>query len=106
MEKYEDFSGWYIVMGYLPKWSHCNGLPVEWKNTRVFQDGHIIMGYLPRWSHCNGLPAQWKNTRGFFFLLKDKIGLEGALFSRWKLEGNEGSEAHLKGNEGSEAHYL
>jgi len=25
------------------------------------------------------------------------IGLEGALFKRWKLEGNEGSRAHLKG---------
>jgi hypothetical protein len=43
----------------------------------------------------------------FFFLKKeDKIGLKGALFNRWKLEGNEGSEARLKGNEGSKAHYL
>jgi hypothetical protein len=53
----------------------------------------------------------------FFFLKKeDKIGLEGTLFNRWKLEGNEGleacskgnegSEARLKGNEGSKAHYL
>ena len=25
------------------------------------------------------------------------IGLEGALFNRWKLEGNEGSNAHSKG---------
>jgi len=25
------------------------------------------------------------------------IGLEGALFKRWKLEGNEGSRAYLKG---------
>jgi len=24
------------------------------------------------------------------------IGLEGVLFKRWKLEGNEGSRAHLK----------
>jgi hypothetical protein len=32
------------------------------------------------------------------------IGLEGALFKRWKLEGNEGSEACSKGNEGSRAH--
>jgi hypothetical protein len=32
------------------------------------------------------------------------IGLKGALFNRWKLEGNEGSEARLKGNEGSRAH--
>ena len=55
MEKYEDFSGW----------SHCNGLPAQWKNTRIFQDGHMI-------------------------------GLEGALFKRWKLEGNEGSKAHSK----------
>jgi hypothetical protein len=29
------------------------------------------------------------------------IGLEGALFKRWKLEGNEGLEACSKGNEGS-----
>jgi len=63
-------------------WSHCNGLPAEWKNTRIFQigrivmgylssekirgffkSGHIVMGYLPSgkyedfsdWSHCNGL---------------------------------------------------
>jgi len=79
----------HIVMGY---WSHCNGLPAEWKNTRIFQIGRIVMGYLPSekirgffksghivmgylpggkyddfsdWSHCNGLPAQWKNTRIF-----------------------------------------
>jgi len=26
----------------------------------------------------------------------DMIGLEGALFKRWKLEGNEGSKAHSK----------
>ena len=32
------------------------------------------------------------------------IGLEGVLFNRWKLEGNEGSEARLKGNKGSRAH--
>ena len=25
------------------------------------------------------------------------IGLEGALFNRWKLEGNEGSKTHSKG---------
>jgi hypothetical protein len=35
-EKYEDFSDW----------SHCNGLPAQWKNTRIFQEGHIVMGYL------------------------------------------------------------
>jgi hypothetical protein len=29
VEKYDDFSGWYIVMGYLPIWSHCNGLPAQ-----------------------------------------------------------------------------
>jgi hypothetical protein len=29
VEKYDDFSGWYIVMGYLPRWSHCNGLPAQ-----------------------------------------------------------------------------
>jgi hypothetical protein len=39
VEKYDDFSGWYIIMGYLPRWSHCNGLPTQWKNTRIFQDG-------------------------------------------------------------------
>jgi len=26
VEKYEDFSGWHIGMGYLPRWSHYNGL--------------------------------------------------------------------------------
>jgi hypothetical protein len=35
VEKYEDFSGR----------SHCNGLPAQWKNIRIFQDGHIVMGY-------------------------------------------------------------
>jgi len=48
------------------------------------------------------------------FSKDDMIGLEGALFKRWKLEGNEGSQAHLKGGrvgnalplmvEGSKAH--
>ena len=38
------------------------------------------------------------------FSKDDMIGLEGALFKRWKLEGNEGSEARSKGNEGSRAH--
>ena len=38
------------------------------------------------------------------FLKDDMIGLEGALFKRWKLEGNEGSEACSKGNKGSRAH--
>jgi len=38
------------------------------------------MGYLPR-----------GKIRGFF--KSDMIGLEGTLFKRWKLEGNEGSEA-------------
>jgi hypothetical protein len=33
------------------------------------------------------------------FSKDDMIGLEGALFKRWKLEGNEGSEARSKGNE-------
>jgi hypothetical protein len=42
------------------------------------------MGYLPR-----------GKIREFF--KSDMIGLEGALFKRWKLEGNEGSRAHLKG---------
>jgi hypothetical protein len=46
------------------------------------------MGYLPR-----------GKIRGFF--KSDMIGLEGALFKRWKLEGNEGSEVCSKGNEGS-----
>jgi hypothetical protein len=41
------------------------------------------MGYLPR-----------GKIRGFF--KDDMIGLEGALFKRWKLEGNEGSEACSK----------
>jgi hypothetical protein len=49
------------------------------------------MGYLPR-----------GKIRGFF--KSDMIGLEGALFKRWKLEGNEGSEVCSKGNEGSRAH--
>jgi hypothetical protein len=49
------------------------------------------MGYLPS-----------GKTRGFF--KSDMIGLEGALFKRWKLEGNVGSEACSKGNEGSRAH--
>jgi hypothetical protein len=31
--------------------------------------------------------------QGFFL---DMIGLEGALFNRWKLEGNEGLKAHSK----------
>jgi hypothetical protein len=42
------------------------------------------MGYLPR-----------GKIRGFF--KSDMIGLEGALFNRWKLDGNEGLRAHLKG---------
>ena len=42
------------------------------------------MGYLPS-----------GKIRGFFFF-KDMIGLEGALFNRWKLEGNEGLKAHSK----------
>jgi glycogen debranching enzyme len=37
------------------------------------------------WSHCNGLP-KYKN-----FSRDDMIGLEGALFKRWKLKRNEGS---------------
>jgi hypothetical protein len=49
------------------------------------------MGYLPR-----------GKIRGFF--KSDMIGLEGALFKRWKLERNEGLEVCLKGNEGSRAH--
>jgi len=59
------------------------------------------MGYLPS-----------GKIRGFF--KSDMIGLEGVLFKRWKLEGNEGSRAHLKGGrienalplmvEGSKAH--
>jgi hypothetical protein len=39
------FKSGHIVMGYLPSgkyedfsdWSHCNGLPVQWKNMRIFQ---------------------------------------------------------------------
>jgi len=59
---------------FFQKWSHCNGLPAQRKNTRIFQIGHIVMGYLPSgkkyedfsgWSHYNGLPAQRKNTRIF-----------------------------------------
>jgi hypothetical protein len=57
VEKYEDFSGWYIVMGYQPRWSYCNGLPAQWKKYEDFSGWYIVMGYLPRWSHCNGLPA-------------------------------------------------
>ena len=38
------------------------------------------------------------------FSKDDMIGLEGALFKRWKLEGNEGLEACSKGNEGSKAY--
>jgi hypothetical protein len=49
------------------------------------------MGYLPR-----------GKIRGFF--KSDMIGLEGALFKRWNLEGNEGSEACSKGNEDSKVH--
>ena len=57
--------GWYIVMGYLPSWSHCNGLPTQ----LVYCNGlpprwYIVMGYLPRWSHCNGLPAQMVYCNG------------------------------------------
>jgi len=56
----------HIVMSYLlrgentmifQKLSYCNGLPAQWKNTRIF---------FQKWSHCNGLPAQWEKTRGFF----------------------------------------
>jgi len=57
VEKYEDFfKNDHIVMGYRPngkttrifqKWLHCNGLPAQLKNTRIFQIGHIVMGYLP-----------------------------------------------------------
>jgi hypothetical protein len=50
------------------------------------------------WSHCNGLP-KYKN-----FSRDDMIGLEGALFKRWKLKQNEGSQTRSKGNEGSRAH--
>jgi hypothetical protein len=66
VENFEDFS----------RWSHCNGLPAQWKNTRIFQDGHIVMGYLPsgkiRGFFKNGhivmdyLPRE-KNTRIFRF---------------------------------------
>jgi len=42
------------------------------------------MGYLPS-----------GKIQGFFFFL-DMIGLEGALFNRWKLEGNEGLKPHSK----------
>jgi hypothetical protein len=80
-------------MGYLSRWSHCNGLPAQWKKYEDF------LG----WSHCNGLPAQWKNTR-IFFSKEDMIRLEGIAFNRWKPEGNEGSETLSKGNEGSKAH--
>jgi hypothetical protein len=41
------------------------------------------MGYLPS-----------GKIKGFFF--KDKTRLEGALFNRWKLEGNEGLKAYSK----------
>ena len=38
------------------------------------------------------------------FSKDDMIGLEGALFKRWKLKGNEGLEACSKENEGSKAY--
>jgi hypothetical protein len=38
------------------------------------------------------------------FSKDDMIGFEGALFKRWKLEGNEGSQACSKENEGSRVH--
>jgi hypothetical protein len=44
---------------------YCNGLPAQWKKYEDFSGWYIVMGYLPRWSHCNGLPAQWKKYEDF-----------------------------------------
>jgi hypothetical protein len=76
-----------IIMGDLPRWSHCNGWPthmekkMKWSHynewpTQV-EDGLIVIGDLSRWkeyeewSHCNGWLTQieWKVKVVSLFLI-------------------------------------
>jgi len=96
----EIFQSSLVVMGKLPRWKTrrffkevtnvkiflkmwemrkflkmvtCNGQPTQMEDEKSFQRGLIVMGDLPRWNEMS-----WRD---------EMIGLEGAIFKRWKLKG-------------------